>query len=79
MNQLIHTSTLPPALAKQAEGIAKKEGRTQSELFREALRRYIQEKQWLELQRYGARQAARAGITEAYVDCLVSEYRHGKK
>ncbi len=71
--------SLPPELAKEAERIAKKEGRTQSELFREALRRYIQEKEWRELRRYGARQAARTGITEADVDRLVSEYRHGKK
>jgi CopG family transcriptional regulator / antitoxin EndoAI len=46
--------SLPPELLSEAERVAKKEGRTKSELFREALRRYIQEQRWAELRRYGA-------------------------
>ena len=37
------TISLPPAQLKTAERLAKKENRTMSELFREALRRYEQE------------------------------------
>ncbi len=33
--------SLPPTLLREAERLAKKEGRTKSELFREALRRYL--------------------------------------
>ena len=32
--------TMPPGMAKEAEKLAKKEGRTMSELLREAFRRY---------------------------------------
>jgi predicted transcriptional regulator len=39
------TISLPPAQLKAAERIAKKENRTMSELFREALRRYEQDEQ----------------------------------
>lgn len=70
--------SLPPELLKEAEEIAKKEGRTKSELFREALRRYIQEQRWRELQEYGARQAQKLGIRESDVDRLISEYRKAK-
>lgn len=67
--------SLPPDLVREAERVAKKEGRTKSELFREALRRYVQERRWGELQRYGVRQARRLGITEAEVERAVQDYR----
>jgi CopG family transcriptional regulator/antitoxin EndoAI len=67
--------SLPPDLFRAAERAAKKEGRTRSELFREALRRYLQEKEWRELRRYGAIRAQRLGIREADVDRLIQEHR----
>jgi CopG family transcriptional regulator / antitoxin EndoAI len=70
--------SLPPELLREAEKISKKEGRTKSELFREALRRYIKEKEWQELQRYGQRQTARLDIEESDVHDLVKAYRKGK-
>lgn len=38
----VYSITMPPALARKAERLAKKESRTMSELMREALRRYDQ-------------------------------------
>lgn len=67
--------SLPPDLLEEAEQIAKEEGRTRSELFREALRRYIQEQRWRGLQRYGARQTQKLGIKESDVERLVRENR----
>lgn len=67
--------SLPPGLAKEAEQIAKKEGRTKSELFREALRRYIQAQKLRGLQRHGAHQAQKLGLKETDVERLVEEYR----
>ena len=67
--------SLPPELLREAERIAKKEGRTRSELFREALRRYILESRWEELKRYGAGKARRLGIREDEVERLIQEFR----
>ena len=66
--------SLPPTLLREAERLAKKEGRTKSELFREALRRYLQERRWAELRRYGTQQT-RIGLMETDIERLVSEYR----
>jgi Arc/MetJ-type ribon-helix-helix transcriptional regulator len=40
------TISLPPEQLKKAERLARKQSRTMSELFREALRRYEQEVEW---------------------------------
>ena len=70
--------SLPPDLIREAERIAKQEGRTKSELFREALRRYIEERRWRGLQRYGAGRARKVGMTEADVERAVQEVRRGR-
>lgn len=70
--------SLPPELLREADRVAKKEGRTKSELFREALRRYLQERRWAELREYGARQARKLGIRETEVGRLIAEYRAGR-
>lgn len=67
--------SLPPEMLKQAERVAKKEGRTKSELVREALRRYIQARQWEELNSYGRARARELGIREEDIDRLIHEYR----
>jgi len=49
-----------------------------TEVLREALRRYSQEKRWRRLKRYGAGQARKAGLTAAGVGRAVQEYRRGR-
>ena len=70
--------SLPPDLAREAERVAKQEGRTKSELFREALRRYVEERRWRGLQRYGASRSRKLGMTEADVERSVQEFRRGR-
>ena len=67
--------SLPPEMLREAERAAKREGRTKSELFREALRRYLLEEKVRRLQEYGARQARAVGITPSQVDQLIQEDR----
>ena len=50
------TISIFPELLKETEKVAKEENRTRSELIREALRRYIADKELKRLQRYGAEQ-----------------------
>ncbi|MBI2461592.1 MAG: ribbon-helix-helix protein, CopG family [Candidatus Rokubacteria bacterium] len=70
--------SLPPNLLREAERVAKREGRTKSELFREALRRYLLEERVRRLQRYGARQARKLGIKASQVEQLIEEYRKAR-
>lgn len=70
--------SLPPELLREAERVAKKEGRTKSELFREALRRYIQERRWAELRRYGAQRVRQLGMKETEVEGVIEAYRKGR-
>ena len=70
--------SLPPDLVREAERVAKQEGRTKSELFREALRRYVEERRWRGLQRYGANRARKLGMTEVDVERSVQEFRRGR-
>jgi len=72
--------TLPPKLLRAAERLAKKEGRTRSELFREALRRYLAEQSLRELQQYGAQQAKKLGIeSDDDILRLIKEYRRERQ
>jgi metal-responsive CopG/Arc/MetJ family transcriptional regulator len=70
------TVSLPPNLVREAERTAREEHRTKSELVREALRLYLDERRWRKLQRKTALQAQALGIrTEEDVDRLVHEVR----
>jgi CopG family transcriptional regulator/antitoxin EndoAI len=70
------TVSLPPNLVREAERTAREENRTKSELVREALRLYLDERRWRKLQRKTALQAQALGIrTEEDVDRLVHEVR----
>ena len=70
------TISLPPKLVREAERTAKEENRTKSELVREALRFYLEERRWRRLQRQTALRAQALGIqTEEDVDRVVHELR----
>ncbi len=67
--------SLPPKLLREAERLARREGRTKSELLREALRRYLADSRWRDLQEFGRAQAHKLGIKESDVERLIAEYR----
>ena len=69
---------LPSDLVREVERLAKQEGRTKTEILREALRRYGQERRWRGLQRYGAGRARTVGVREAGVERAVQEFRRGR-
>ena len=69
------TLSLPPEMDKKISALLKKEGRTRSELFREALRRYMEEQEWKEITRYARMKAKEKGITEDQVEDIVDAYR----
>jgi CopG family transcriptional regulator/antitoxin EndoAI len=69
------TISLLPELLEEVERLAKAEKRTRSELFREAIRRYLEDKKWERIYRYGRLKAQELGLTELDVERLVDEYR----
>ncbi len=71
----IATISLPPKMDEKINEMANKEGMTKSELIREALRRYIEEKELQELVKYGREKAIERGITEDQIEDIVDSYR----
>ena len=69
------TISLPPEMAEKVEELMKKEKRTRSELFREALRRYFEEQEWKEIVRYGRVKAREKGIRDDQVEDIVDASR----
>ena len=56
------TFSLPPEMAERVVEMMKEEGRTMSELVREALRTYMEEREWRRMARYGEFKAREQGI-----------------
>src|SRR2546425_3771045 len=71
--------SLPSDLIREAERLAKQEGRTKTEVLREALRRYGQEQRWRGLQRYGAGRARKVGMRQAGVVRALPQVRRGRE
>jgi metal-responsive CopG/Arc/MetJ family transcriptional regulator len=73
--------TLPPELLVKAQEIARRESRTMSELFREALRRYISpDREWSALLERTRAKGTSLGIaSEADVERLSDEYRQSRR
>jgi Arc/MetJ-type ribon-helix-helix transcriptional regulator len=66
---------VPPEQLKQVEARAKKDNRTLSEFIREALRRYLYERDREDLRIKTQARAARLGITEADIVPLIHQLR----
>lgn len=74
------TISLPPKLARRVDKQAAAEGRSRSELFREAVRQYlVRSERWDQIFAYGERVAAEESWTEAGVDRAVAEERRKRR
>jgi len=62
-------------MAEKLEELTKAEKRTRSELFREALRRYVADWEWRRIYRYGETKAKQEGITEDQVEDIIDARR----
>ena len=73
------TISLPPEIAKDYETLAQREAKNKSQLFRDMFLLYKErtlEREFLELQRYGAKLARGKGVlTEEDVERIVLEGR----
>ena len=69
------TFSVPADMAVRVEEVRRQQGRSRSDLLREALLRYIEECEWRHLLDYGEQQARDLGIEAEEVAPLVEEYR----
>ena len=58
------TFSLPPELAQQLRQVVKEEDRTVSELLREAIRLYMEEREWRRQGRMERRRSRSTGMAE---------------
>ncbi|MGH2651843.1 MAG: CopG family ribbon-helix-helix protein [Actinomycetota bacterium] len=70
------TISLPPELARRVDRVARAEGRSRSELFREALRQYLErQERWKRIFATGEQVARDLAIDEAEVLKTVEDRR----
>lgn len=73
------TISLPPKVAREVDKIARSEGRTRSELFREALRQYVDRKaRWERVFSLGQEIAGSKNLTEDEVARIVEDERRSR-
>ena len=74
------TISLPPELAGEVDRLARQEGRTRSELFREAFRQYAERRRrWEQLFAYGEGRAAAGSLTEEAIATAVKRRRQARR
>jgi len=73
------TISLPPELARRVDRVARAEGRSRSELFREALRQYLErQERWKLIFASGEQAARKLAIDEADVLKAVKDRRRSR-
>lgn len=76
--RVVMTVSLPPDIAQEYEEIAKLNGETKSQLFRDMFNLYRQEKledEFFRLQKYGAKKTKEMKLTEKNIERLIFEGR----
>lgn len=77
MSRLLSVS-LPDDLAEETDALAQSQGKTRSEVVRDALRRQVQVERFTKLQRYGRERAEALGIGPDDSEALVDKIRSGR-
>jgi hypothetical protein len=70
---------MQPSLLTEIQAAADEERRTVTELLREAVEHYLENRRWQRLIAFGQEQARSLGLTEADVPRLIAEYREEKR
>jgi metal-responsive CopG/Arc/MetJ family transcriptional regulator len=66
---------VPAGLAAEIESAAEEDKRSTSELVREAVEQYLENRRWQRLLAYGEERARTLGLTEADVPRVIAESR----
>lgn len=74
-----HSFVLPPALLAEVEAAADEEHRPAEDMVREAVTRYMEDREWNKVFTYGESRAKALGLTEKDVPRLIAESRQEKR
>jgi metal-responsive CopG/Arc/MetJ family transcriptional regulator len=69
------TLSLPSDLADKIDKMIKEEGKNRSEILKDALKRYIDEREWQRIYRYGEMKTREKEITEAQIEGIIDARR----
>ena len=69
------TLSLSQDLASKIDEMIKEEGGNRSEILREALKHYIEEREWQKIYRYGEMKAREKEITEDQIEDIIDARR----
>ena len=78
MSRLLSVS-IPDDLAEETDALAQSQGKTRSEVVRDALRRQVQVERFAALQRYGRERAEDMGIGPEDSEALIDETRSARR
>jgi len=67
--------SLPEPLLAEIQSAAQAEHRSVDEVLTDAVKRYVEERSWAKLLRYGAERAKALGVQESDVERLIAESR----
>ena len=70
------TFSLPPEMAEKVQRVMREEGRTMSELVREALRSYMEEREWRRVERRKLLRSRHEGMGLDDDESSVTEQQH---
>lgn len=70
---------VPPGLLAEVQAAAEEEHREPRELVREALERYMDDREWQKLFAYGEQRVKELGLTEADIPRLIAEVRQERR
>lgn len=74
------TISLPPKLAQQMDRVARRQGRTRSELLREAFRQYMERLQrWEDIFAWGHELGRRSDLTEEDLATAIRDERRKRR
>ena len=71
--------SLPAALLKEARSVAKREGKTEIELVRDAVKQYVAGSQFRALQAYGIQRSRKLHLRDEDVERLIQEHRRAQR
>jgi|SRR5580692_3704861 hypothetical protein len=70
---------IPPALLMEAENVAQAEHITLDDVMRRAVERYIEDRRWQKVYRFGEQQARKLGIKEGDIDRIIHQRREKER